>query len=438
MSERPTAGAPAAFRLPGRTELTLDNGLRATFVEYGAVPKAFVRVALRAGAMNEPDGASGLAVLASRYLKEGAGDLDSGELAARIARCGGRLDTHADDDDSTLDVQVLSESTPEALRLLGEVLTRPRLPEAELERLRAELLRELAVASTQPDVLALERFHAALYGDHPYARVLPTREHVEALDIEDVRGFVAGELGATRAHVYVAGRFDMAAAEQALREAFEGWEAGPEPLIAPPSPRSERAIHLVDRPGAEQSTIRLGLPAPDPSHEDYLPLTVVDTLLGGAFMSRITLNLREDKGYTYSPRSTIAVHYRDASWMHASDVTTAHTGDSLHEIFAEIERLRAEPPPAEELEGVQRYMAGGMLVRNATPAGLLGQLGFLDFHELGASYAEQYVDRVYAVTPEQVRDLAAAYLRPEEMTIAIVGDASVIREQIAPYGAITT
>ena len=438
MSERPAVGAPAPFRLPQQTNLTLDNGLRATFVEYGAVPKTVVRVALRAGGLDEPEDASGLSVLASRYLKEGAGDLDAGELAERFARCGGRLDTHAGDDDTTLDVQVLSESTPEALRLLGAVLTRPLLPERELERLRAELLRELAVAETQADVLALERFHAALYGDHPYARVLPDREHVEALGIEDVRGFVANELGAARAHVYVAGRFDLEAAEQALREAFEGWRAGPPPLIAPPSPGSERAIHLVDRPGAEQSTIRLGLPAPDPSHEDYLPLSVVDTLLGGAFMSRITLNLREDKGYTYSPRSTIAVHYRDACWMHASDVTTAHTGDSLHEIFAEIDRLRAEPPPAAELEGVQRFMAGGMLVRTATPAGLLGQLGFLDFHELGAGYAEEYVDRVHAVTPQQVSDLATAYLRPEEMAIAIVGDASLIGEQISPYGAITT
>jgi len=438
MSVRPSAGAPAAFRLPERTELTLGNGLRATFIEYGAVPKAFVRLSLRAGGLNEREGASGLAVLASRYLKEGAGDLDAGELAARIARCGGLLDTHSGDDVTTLDVQVLSESTPEALRLLGEVATRPRLPESELERLRAELLRELAVASTQPDVLALERFHVALYGDHPYGRVLPSREDVEALGIEDVRGFAGDEFGAARAHVYVAGRFDLDATTQALREAFEGWSAGPEPLIAPPSPTSERVIYLVDRPGAEQSTIRLGLPAPDPSHEDYLPLTVVDTLLGGAFMSRITLNLREDKGYTYSPRSTLAVHYRDAYWMHASDVTTAHTGDSLHEIFAEIDRLRAEPPSAEELEGVQRFMAGGMLVRNATPAGLLGQLGFLDFHELGASYAEQYVDRVHAVTPQQVSELATAYLRPEEMTIAIGGDASVIGEQIAPYGAITT
>lgn len=436
MSERPTAGEPAAFRLPERVELTLGNGLRATLVQYGAVPKASLQLALRAGGLNEPEGASGLSVLVSRYLKEGAGDLDSGELAARFARCGGRLDTHAGDDDSTLDIQVLSESTPEALRLLAEVVTRPRLPEREIERLRAELLRELAVAATQPDALALERFHAAIYGNHPYARVLPSREHVAALGIEDVRGFAGGELGAARAHIYVAGRFDLQAAEQALREAFEDWDAGPPPLIAPPSPASERAIHLIDRPGAEQSTIRLGLPAPDPSHEDYLPLTVMDTLLGGAFMSRITLNLREDKGYTYSPRSTVSVRYRDAYWMHASDVTTAHTGDSLHEIFAEIDRLHAEPPPARELEGVQRYMAGGLLVRNATPAGLLGQLAFLDFHELGASYAEDYVDRIYAVSPEQVSELARAYLRPEKLTIAIAGDASVIREQIEPFGAI--
>ena len=438
MSTRPTAGDPAPFRLPERTDLTLGNGLRATLIEYGAVPKATLRIALRAGGLNERAGASGLAVLASRYLKEGAGDLDAGELAARLARCGGGLDTHSGDDATTLDIAVLSESAPEALRLLGEVVTRPRLPEDELERLRAELLRELAVAATEPSVLALERFHAALYGDHPYAQVLPSREDVEALGIEDVRGFVAGELGAARAHVYVAGRFDLAAVEQALREAFEGWQAGPAPLIAPPSPSSTRAIHLIDRPGAGQSTIRLGLPAPDPSQDDYLPLTVVDTLLGGAFMSRITLNLREDKGYTYSPRSTVAVHYRDAYWMQAADVTTEHTGASLHEIFAEINRLRAEPPSLEELEGVQRFMAGGLLVRNATPAGLLGQLGFLDFHELGASYAEEYVDRVHAVTPERVRELAAEYLRPEEMTIAIAGDASVIREQIAPYGAITT
>ena len=436
MSARPSVGAPAPFRLPERHELTLDNGLKATLVPFGTVPKGLVRLSLRAGGLNEQPGASGLSVLASRYLKEGTAELDAGALAARIASLGGRLDSHVGDDVTTLDVQVLSESVPEYLRLLGAIVARPRLPEEELERLRAELLRELAVAKTQPETIVQERFQAALYGEHPYARVLPSSEDVEGLSIEQVRAFLRDELGAARTRVYVAGRFEPEAAERALREAFADWAPGPEPLLAPPAPSSERAIQLVDRPGAEQSTIRLGLPVPDPSHEDYLALTVADTLLGGAFMSRITTNLREDKGYTYSPRSTVAVRYRDAYWMQAADVTTEFTGASLDEIFGEIERLRATPPAAEELEGIQRFVAGSFVVRNATPGGLLGQLGFLDFHELGASYAEEFVDRVYAVTPQRLQELAVEYLRPEEMAIAIAGDASAIREQIEPYGPI--
>ena len=433
---RPEAGEPPPFRLPPRTRFALPNGLRATLVPWGAIPKALVRVVVRAGGLDEPPGASGLAVLTARYLKEGADGLGAGALASRIAGFGGRLEAHAGDDDLALGVQVLSESVPDALRLLAGVAARPRLPEGELERLRAELLRELAVAATQPETLALRRFHGALYGGHPYARVLPDAAEVEALEIGGVRRFAAEELGAARAHVYVAGRFGAEAAERALREAFADWPAGPPPRIDPPSPRSERAILLDDRPGAEQSTIRLGLPVPDPSHGDYLPLTVADTLLGGAFMSRITRNLREDKGYAYSPRSSVGVRYRDAWWMQAADVTTAETGASLREIFAEIDRLRAEPPDAAELEGIQRFMAGSLLVRSATPAGLLGQIGFLDFHGLGDDYAERYADRVRAVTPEDVRRLAEAYLRPEAMTIAIAGDASAIRAEIEPFGPI--
>ena len=436
MTARPTVEAPAPFRLPASTELTLDNRLQATLVPFGSIPKSYVRLVLRAGGLNEPAGRSGLAVLASRFLKEGTEELDAAALAERVAGFGGRLATLADDDVTVIEAQLLSEFVPDFLELLGQIARRPRLPAGELERLRAELLRELAVAGAEPETIALERFQAALYGDHPYARVLPATADVEALTIEDVRAFVVGELCAGRARLLVAGRFDAAATETALRAAFEGWAAGPAPLVAPPSPTSERAIHLVDRPGAEQSTIRMGLPVPSPSHPDYLPLSVTDTLLGGAFMSRITANLREDKGYTYSPRSTIAARYRDAYWMQAADVTTADTGASLHEIFSEIERLAAEPPSAEELEGVQKYMAGSFLVRNATPAGLLAQLAFLDFHELGDRYAEEYVDRVFAVTPEEVRRLTAEHLRPEAITIAIAGDAAGIREQIEPYGRI--
>lgn len=436
MNTKPLAGTPAPFRLPEFQELTLENGLRATLAPYGTVPKGLIRISIQAGGLNERPGTSGLSVLASRYLKEGTTKFDSGELATLIARLGGRLDTYVDDDVTTIDTQVLSESVPKYLQLAGQVLAQPRLPEEALERLRSELLREIAVAKSQPETLAQERFQSALYGEHPYAYALPSIEDVETLSLEDVRTFIYEELGAIRTRIYVAGRFDPQTTELALRESFSEWKGGANPLLAPPSPNSEQVIHLVDRPGAEQSTIRLGLPVPAPSDDDYLALTVTDTLLGGAFMSRITTNLREEKGYTYSPRSTVAVHYRDAYWMQAADVTTEFTGASLHEIFNEIDQLRAEPPNKTELEGIQRFVAGSFVVRNATPGGLLGQLEFLDFHELGTSYAEEYVDKVYSITPEHVQEMAVRYLRPKDMVIAIAGDASMIRNQIEPYGQI--
>ena len=434
MSGPPTVAALAPYRLPARRRFALDNGLRATLVEVGAVPKAHVRLALRAGGLNERAGKTGLAVLVSRFLKEGTRELGAAQLAERVAGLGGRLDVHVDDDATTLEAQVLSESVPELLALLGEVVQQPALPEAELPRLQAELLREIDIARSQPDTLAIERFQAALYGEHPYGRALPAVADVEALTIDDVRTFAAEELGARRASIYAAGRFDLDAAEAALRASFAGWTPGAEPLLLPPQPRSERAIHLADRPGAEQSTLRLGLPVAAARDADYVALVVTDALLGGAFMSRITLNLREDKGYTYSPRSALALRYRDAHWVQAADVTTEFTGASLHEVFAEIERLRGEPPPADELRGVQTYVAGSYVVRGATPSGVLNQLAFLDFHELGDEHAEQFVERVYAVTAEDVRRVAERQLRPEAMAIAIAGDATLIREQIAPYG----
>ena len=436
MSGPPTVEALAPYRLPERHRLALDNGLRATLVDVGAVPKAHVRLALRAGGLNERAGKTGLAVLVSRFLKEGTRELDAAELAERVAGLGGRLDVHVDDDATTLEAQVLSESVPELLALLGEVVRQPAMPEDELPRLQAELLREIDIARSQPDTLAVERFQAALYGEHPYGRTLPAVADVEALTIDDVRTFAAEELGARRASIYVAGRFDLEAADVALRASFAGWAPGAEPLLLPPQPRSERAIHLADRPGAEQSTLRLGLPVAAARDADYVALVVTDALLGGAFMSRITLNLREDKGYTYSPRSALALRYRDAHWVEAADVTTEFTGASLHEIFAEIERLRGEPPPADELRGVQTYVAGSHVVRGATPSGVLNQLAFLDFHELGDAHAEEFVERVYAVTAEHVRRVAEQQLRAEAMTIAIAGDATVIREQIALYGAV--
>jgi predicted Zn-dependent peptidase len=164
---------------------------------------------------------------------------------------------------------------------------------------------------------------------------------------------------------------------------------------------------------------------------------VLNTLAGGAFMSRITMNIREDKGYTYSPRSELSARLGAAYWVEIADVTTDVTGASLTEIFGEIERLRSEPPPDDELEGIKNYMAGGFLLRAATPRGALDERAFVDLHGLGDEHLQTFVDRVYAVTPEQVRQLATTYLDPARMTLVVSGDASRVAGQLEPFGLAT-
>jgi predicted Zn-dependent peptidase len=284
--------------------------------------------------------------------------------------------------------------------------------------------------------MALEKFRGVLYPDHAYGRTFPTPEMVQGFTLADVRSFYDENYGAARAHLYVAGRFDRSAMEAAIREAFGGWKAGKASTLKAPTPKAARAVYLVDRPGAVQSTILLGMAVPDPSNPDFVPLSVVNTLLGGYFSSRITANLREAKGYTYSPFSQLSTRYRDAYWAEQADVTTNVTGPSLKEIFYEIDRLQAEPPTAAELKAVQNYMAGVFVLQNSSRSGIINVLELVDLHGLPADYLKTYVQRVYAVTPQDVERLAKKYIQDDKATIVVVGDKKVIEEQVKPYGTI--
>jgi predicted Zn-dependent peptidase len=225
--------------------------------------------------------------------------------------------------------------------------------------------------------------------------------------------------------------------EKAIRQAFEGWKKGPAASVRPPKPAGGRKLELIDRPGAVQSTITLGLPVVDPSNPDYLPLVVMDSLLGGSFGSRITSNIREQKGYTYSPNSQVSTRYRDAYWAESADVTTKDTGASLKEIFAEIDRLGKETPSEKELRGIQNYLGGIFILRNSVRPGIIGQLEFMDLHGLPDDYLNTYVQRVNAVTPADVQRIAAKYIRSADATIVVAGDQKVIADQLAPYASAT-
>jgi predicted Zn-dependent peptidase len=437
--QTPPEGGPAKpFTVPANESYTLPNGLKVTLVPYGLIPKAALSVAVDAGGLNEGNGRIGVADLTAELLKEGTAALSAEQVAEEAARMGSTLEVSSGADQTTLGLDVLEEFAPDAVRLLADVLEHPRLPESELARLKNNMLRQIAVRGARPQTIALIRFRKILYGDHPYAVVLPSEADVQKLTEQDVKDYFGSNFGALRAHLYVAGRFDKPAVKKAIADSFGSWAKGSarveqKPAAKPEKP--ERVLDLTDRPGAPQSTLIVGLPVASPVSPDAIPLGVTNTLLGGSFNSRITANIREQKGYTYSPRSEVSRRYHDAYWTETADVTTLSTGPSLKEIFGEITRLQNEPPGGAELKGIQNYLSGLFVIQNSSRSALIGQLQYVDLQGLGEDYLKTYVAKVNLVTPADVQKMAGQYLKPDEMTVVVVGDKAKIGEQLTPYQA---
>jgi zinc protease len=429
----PVGGAPKAFVVPAHETYALPNGMKVTVVPYGNIPKVTVSLALRSGNIDEASSQLGVADITGELLKEGTTTHSSKEIAEAAARMGSTLAVAVGADETTVSMDVLSESGPASVKLIADVVEHPLLPGSELARLKANALRELAVAKSRPAQIALVRFRKLMYGEHPYGEVLPTEESINKLTIGDAKNFYAANYGALRAHLYVAGKFDGPAVKKAIAESFSGWAKGSAPVEKAPSPNTQRLVDVTDRPGAPQSTLNVGLPVAGPTSPDNVRLIVSNALLGGSFASRITTNIREQKGYTYSPRSQISTRYHDAYWVEIADVTTKDTGASLKEIFGEIERLQKDSPGAEELKGIQSYLSGLFVISNSTRQALIGQLRYVDLQGLGEDYLKTYVQRVNAVTPEDVKETTAKYIKPELMTIVVVGDKAKIAEQLTAY-----
>jgi zinc protease len=431
----PAGGPPKAFTLPAHETYALANGMKVTLIPYGNIPKVSVGLSLRAGTLNEPKEVMGVAGITGDLLKEGTTSLTATALAQSAARMGSTLNVGTGADETAFDMDVLSEYGPDAVKLMADVLQHPLLPESELARLKTNLLRQIAVAKSQPGQIALARFRKLMYGDHPYGNVLPTEETVNKMTIADAKKFYADNYGAGRSHLYVAGKFDTASVKKAIEASFSGWAKGPTATENVPSPKTQKLLDLTDRPGAPQATVIVGMPAPPATSPDNVALTVTNTLLGGSFGSRITSNIREKLGCTYSPSSQISRRYHDAYWAETADITTDCTGKSLGEIFGEIQKLQKEAPPAAELQGIQSYISGLFVIQNSSRGALIGQLRYVDLQGLGEDYLKTYVQKVNAVTPADVQKVTAEYIKPEQMTIVVVGDKAKVTDQLAPFVA---
>jgi predicted Zn-dependent peptidase len=431
----PAGGPPKPFNVPAHESYALPNGMKVTLVPYGNLPKVTLSLAVRTGNLNEPADMPGLADRAGKLMKEGTTSKSSKQIAEEAAGMGGAVNITVGPDESDVTTDVLSEFGAKAAALLADVVQHPLFPESELPRLKNDAQRQLTISKSVPQNMALEKFRKVLYGDHPYGTVFPTQESIEKTTVADIKKFYGGNFGAARSHLYVAGRFDVAEVKKAIAAGFGGWTKGPAAVNNVPKVKPQHLLDLTDRPGAAQSTLLLGMPVPDATSPDAIPLGVANTLLGGSFGSRITSNIREQKGYTYSPSSQISRRYHDAYWAETADVTTQHTGASLKEIFAEVDKLAKEPPADAELKGIQSYLSGLFVIQNSSRGALINQLRFVDLQGLGEDYLKTYVQKVNAVTPSDVTKMTAAYIKPDQMTIVVVGDKATVAEQVAPYGA---
>ncbi|SHJ68837.1 M16 family metallopeptidase [Pseudozobellia thermophila] len=426
----PKGGEPKDFSLPKKEVVRLDNGLTLVMVPYGSIPKATIRFSVKTGNIDEKEDQIWLSDLLADLLEEGSTGKTAKQIADEMASMGGNLNIGVGLHTSSISSSVLYEFTPQAIALMADVLKNPKFPAEELDRLKADMKRDLSVRLSRPRAQAQRAFYAELYPDHPYGRIYPTDEMIDSYTLEDIKQFYDTHFGALRTTVYVAGNFDKKAVKEAVEKAFSDWRKGTPANYNVARPVTSNQVKIIDRPGAPQSTIYYGLPVIGPSHEDYIALDVTNSILGGSFASRITSNIREDKGYTYSPYSSLTSNYKSGIWYESADVTTEHTGASLIEIQKEIERLQNEPPSQEEMDGIINYESGIYVLQNSTPEGIIGQMIFLDTHDLDESFLTNKVANMHAVTPEKVQEMTQKYIKPEHMTLIVVGDREKIEGQI--------
>jgi predicted Zn-dependent peptidase len=428
----PEGSAPKPFHSPKTDNFTLPNGMRATIAHYGLIPKVNVELVLNGGGITESNDKQGVARVMGELLKEGTETRSADQISAETASFGGAISVRIFPDQIVIHGEGLSDGVERLIALIADVGLHPKLPESEVARLKKDQLRLVAIAKSTPRTMAAQEFLKIVYGDNGYGRAVPDEKTLESVTAEDIKAYYSRHFVPSNARLYVSGVFDQNL-RKAIETAFSSWPKGDPPKIPEIKAQTKRTLALVDRPGAQQSTIYMGVPVITPGNKDYIPLEVTDSILGGSFMSRITSNIREQKGYTYSPFSTIETNMENSVWAQHADVTTKFTGASLTEIFGEIDRLRKQPPPEKELSGIQNGMAGLFILRNSSRQGIIGLLRFVDVHHLPSNYLDTYISNMYAVKAPEVQGMMEKYIDPAKMTIVVVGDKSQVESQVSSF-----
>ncbi len=432
----PALSAERQVTWPKRARARLSNGLEVILVESHTIPKFHGDLYFRSGNVAAIDRGPGLAEITATVARTGTAKRASRQIEEDLRRIGADLATSAGSDTSSISFAGLSEFAEPLLGMVDELAREAAFPEAEFERERRQKLEEVKLERTQPGFLAGERLRKVLFGAHPYAQVSPGEEQVAAYKRDDLiavyRDFYTPENGL----LLLVGDFQPDAMLKTAEKVFGAWRGKkPDPQSFPASanPRGRR-VYLVHLPGAVQTQILAGCHAITRKHPDWVKLGLTNSLYGGAFNSRLVMNIREDKGYTYSPRSGVNALRQHGYFSVSAAVRNDVVAASLTEIFYEMDKLRSVPVPEKELADAQNYLSGVFSMGLATQNGLLGQIAVVALNELPDDYLETYRAKVRALTPSDLLETARKYLDSANMQIVVVGDRAQIESQAALFG----
>jgi zinc protease len=435
-SRLPSLGPDPRFRFPEIRRRRLANGLRVLTVEHHAVPLVSFLALLPVGAAADPADRPGLAAVTSDMLDEGSGDLDAIELHESLGRIGGHLDSEIGSDATILTLTSLARFADRGIALLTDMLRRPRFAAPDFERVRELRLNRLVQLRDMPSALADRAFTRLLYADHPYGhQPIGTEESLRSMALEEVRAFHSSMFTSSRLTVVASGDATHAALGDLVERAFGDWSGpsgadvavDPSAWAAPVSTSGRLA--LMHRPGAAQSELRIGHVGVPRSTPDYHALIVLNMVLGGQFVSRINMNLREDKGYTYGARTSFDFRRGPGPFTLSASVQSEATIDAIAEALSELRGIRADRPVTHaELETGRAALTRGYPRNFETAEQISRGAAQLALYGLPDDYFSTFTPKVLAVNEAAVTRVAAEHIQPERLLTVVVGD----REQVAP------
>jgi predicted Zn-dependent peptidase len=433
-SKQPALGPVRELKLPPVQELQLGNGLPVLLVELHEVPVVSVNAIVRAGAGADPLEKPGLASLAADMLDEGAGRASALEIADELDFLGAQLQSVAGWDATTVSLHVPVERLAKALPILADVVIRPTFPDGELDRVRKNRLTELLQWRDEPRAIVSVALARVLYGArHRYGNpAFGTETAVRRFSRADLAAFHTRTFRPANAALVVVGDVTPAGVLPQLEQAFGGWKSA-EAAAAPGVPAARqvnaREVCIVDRPGSAQSEIRIGRIGPPRSTSDYFALTVMNTILGGSFTSRLMQNLREQHGYAYGAQSSFDYRLSTGPFVASAAVQTDKTAPALTEFFKELDAIRKTVSEA-EVAKARNYVALSFPSEVETTGDIAGKLEEQFVYGLPDGWLDSYVSRIGAVTLADVRRVAEQYVEPEKVVVVVVGDRRKIEAEV--------